>query len=124
MNRSIRNLSLFTGKSLVLLLVLASLLLAGCHTSRQTQLPAYENSGLGEFAPHTLIIYYDTQTGSQELLEAAKRIGCEIVYTYQIIPAVALRVPERMPIDEAMRFFRQVKGVTQVNRDRINRLHQ
>ena len=74
------------------------------------------------FAPRTLIISYDTETGTAALDEAIKDYGAEIVYRYENIHAVAICIPEGADIHEAMTHFGNVQGVTAVNRDRKVRL--
>jgi hypothetical protein len=78
--------------------------------------------GTDEYSPHTLIIYYDGEVGAAPLLEAAKRMGCEIIYQYNNFQGVALRVPDKIKIEDAIGVFKKEKGVTQVNRDRIMHL--
>ena len=74
------------------------------------------------FAPRTLIISYDTETGTAALDEAIKAYGAEIVYRYDNIHAVAICIPEGKDIHEAIAHFGKVPGVTAVNRDRKVRL--
>jgi len=70
------------------------------------------------FAPHTLIIHYDTETGKEPLLQAVKDYDAELIYDYRMINAIAIRVPDSVDIHDAIRHFQQVKGVLQVSRDR------
>ena len=72
----------------------------------------------------TLIIYYDETTGSTPLLNAAKEYGAEIIYQYQNLKGIALRIPEGKNVAEAIKHFKAVEGVTSVTRDRKQRLHQ
>ena len=83
---------------------------------------SYKKSNNSEYNPHVLIVFYDTKVGSAPLLKAAKAFGSEIIYTYRIIHAVALRVPENKDMKTAINYYGKVKGVIQVERDRIMHL--
>lgn len=65
----------------------------------------------------TLIIMYNAETGEAPLLEAAEKYGAEIIYRYENFNGVALVIPEGKDVNEAIRYFRAVKGVTAVNRN-------
>ena len=79
-------------------------------------------SGAEEFSPNTLIIMYDTEVGKVPLSNAVKRYGAGIIYDYSIIPGMAIRIPDGTDIHKAMEYFKKVKGVVSVERDRINHL--
>ena len=81
-----------------------------------------KKSNNSEYNPHVLIVFYDTKVGSAPLLKAAKAFGSEIIYTYRIIHAVALRVPENKDMNTAINYYGKVKGVIQVERERIMHL--
>lgn len=120
----------------ILIIISLALVVASCRTQQRATIEpvvtgqpvdtvmhaAPVPSGADEYSPHTLIIYYDSEVGSKPLLEAAKKMGCEIIYQYNIIPGVALRVPDKIKIEDAISIFNKVKGVTQVSRDRIMHL--
>lgn len=72
-----------------------------------------------DYAPHTLIIYYDKGVGCDSILHRAREMHSETLYRYNIITAVALSVPDTMDIHHAISQFRKVKGVLSVERDRI-----
>ena len=76
----------------------------------------------GEYSPNTLIIMYDEAVGKEPLLEAIETYGAEVKYDYSLIPGMAIRIPDGKDIHDAITFFRKVKGVTSVERDRIIRL--
>lgn len=65
----------------------------------------------------TLIIMYNAETGEAPLLEAAEKYGAEIIYRYENFNGVALVIPDGKDVNEAIRYFRAVKGVTAVNRN-------
>ena len=76
----------------------------------------------GEYSPNTLIIMYDEAVGKEPLLEAIETYGAEVKYDYSLIPGMAIRIPDGKDIHDAITFFRKVRGVTSVERDRIIRL--
>lgn len=75
-----------------------------------------------EFTPNTLIIMCDEVTGKELLRKAVKEYGAEIIYDYTIINGMAIRISEGVKIEDAIEYFKKVKGVVSVNRDRINHL--
>ena len=75
-----------------------------------------------EFSPNTLIIMCDEATGKEPLRKAVKEYGAEIIYDYTIINGMAIRIRDGVKIEEAIEYFKKVKGVVSVNRDRINHL--
>lgn len=75
-----------------------------------------------DFSPTTLIIMYDSITGKEPLLKAIHSYKAEIIYDYHFIHGMAIKKPDDKTLDEAIAFFRQVKGVVSVERDRIIRL--
>ena len=75
-----------------------------------------------EHSPTTLIVTYDKEVGSKHLRDAIKKSGAEIIYDYNIIPGMAIHKPEDMTLDEAIAYFKKVKGVVAVERDYIHRL--
>ena len=74
------------------------------------------------YSPDTLIIMYDPEVGKEPLLAAVTAYGAEIKYDYSLSPAIAIRIPEGADIHAAIAWFKQVKGVTSVERDQIIRL--
>ena len=76
-----------------------------------------------EYSAETLIIYYNDKKGKKSLLKAIRKSGAELIYDYNIINGVAIRKPQNMTIDAAIRYYRKLKGVLQVSRDRIMQLN-
>ena len=75
------------------------------------------------YAPRTLIIVYDAEVGKAALDTTIDAYGAEVIYHYNIINAIAIRIPEDKDINAAIDHFKRVEGVTTVNRDRIMQLH-
>jgi hypothetical protein len=86
-------------------------------------LPALPDPEDEMFSPSTLIISYDSKVGTTALDKAINEYGAEVIYRYNNINAVAIRIPDGKDIHDAIDHFRQVHGVTAVNRDRKYRLH-
>ena len=75
-----------------------------------------------EFTPSTLIIMYDVEVGKEPLATAIKGYWAEIIYDYSIIHGMAIRIPNESDINKAVDYFKSVKGVVSVDRDRIHHL--
>lgn len=75
-----------------------------------------------EYSPTTLIISYDPEIGKAYLLDAVESSGSELIYDYSIITAIAIRKPDSMTLEEAIEFFKKVKGVVLVEKDYIYHL--
>lgn len=116
------------GVPAILIAQIALLALASCSTPKNTIAPLPSSSTsdeavlLPEHSPTTLIVTYDKEVGSKHLRDAIKKSGAEIIYDYNIIPGMAIRKPEDMTLDEAIAYFKKVKGVVAVERDYIHRL--
>ncbi len=76
-----------------------------------------------EFSPKILIISFDKAVGKEELYKAVAEYGAKIKYDYHLINAMAIEKPEDKSLDETILYFKQVKGVLSVSRDRIMHLH-
>lgn len=76
----------------------------------------------GAISNTTLIIMYDAKTGKEPLLKAAKEYGAEIIYQYNNLNGIALRIPDGGNISEAIKYFKAVEGVLSVSQDRQWRL--
>lgn len=78
-----------------------------------------EGSNGQEFSPSTLIVLCDGERGKKQVLKAAKKYGCEVIYDYKIINGYAFRIPKDKSLEETEQYL---KGVTGVNRDQIMHL--
>ena len=72
-----------------------------------------------EHSPDVFLIMYDAEIGKEPLLKAIKEYKCEIIYDYGIINGMALKKPEYRTLEETMRYFKTVKGVTNVEYDHV-----
>ena len=102
----------------------ALVLLTSCRTKQMTgptePLPSHDF--VPEHSPDVFLLMYDEKVGKEPLLKAISEYKCTIVYDYKIISGMALRKPDDKTLEETMRFFRTVKGVTSVEYDHIIRL--
>ena len=73
--------------------------------------------------PHNLIVFFQDAKDRQTVLDAARDYGAEVLYDYQNLNAVALKIPPHKSLDEAERHFASIAGVIGVNRDQSHRLH-
>lgn len=73
-------------------------------------------------SPSTLIISYDGEVGDSALMKAVKESKAELIYHYNIIKGIAIRIPKDMTMPEAIQYFKKIKGVIAVERDHINHL--
>ena len=85
------------------------------------QPPVMDNPAM-EFAPDRLIIMYEEGIGKEPLVKAIEEFKAEIIYDYSLIPGMAIKLPEGSDFDAAIKYFKQVKGVVSVEKDRIYRL--
>ena len=72
------------------------------------------------YSSDVLIISYDIDTGKEPLKKAIRKYDAQVIYDYKIINAIAIRIPESVSIEDAVRHFEKVKGVTQVSRDQAH----
>ena len=60
----------------------------------------------------------DQAVGKEHLRTAVKEFGAEIIYDYNIICGMAIRIPQTRNISEAMAFFAGIPGVVAVDERR------
>lgn len=70
-----------------------------------------------------LIIFHNTATGNRPLLAAVRQYGAELVYRYETLSGIAIRVPPGKNMQQAVEYFSRVPGVLQVSRDQVVHLH-
>lgn len=89
-------------------ILLAASLLASCSAAKTApHNVAHEN----------LIIYYDPEVGNEALLRASLQYGSEILYIYNHINGIAVTVPHDKPLQDAVKYYENIKGVLSVNKD-------
>lgn len=82
---------------------------AACSTPRQT---------VNKDTTGNLIIFYDSATGKEGLLEAVKEYGSEVLYEYKNFNSIAVTVPPKHTVAKAIQFYKKAKGVLAVSEDR------
>ena len=70
-----------------------------------------------------LIIYYNPEMGNSQLMKAVADYGAEIIYEYNSLKGIAIKIPDGKSVVDAMTYFKKVKGVTSVHRDEIHHLN-
>ena len=79
------------------------------------------------YNPGVLIINYTrTDTVRTALLARVKQLNATVIYDYNIIDAIAVRLPEPHTLsapNRSIRIFKTLPGILAVERDRIARLH-
>ncbi|MDO4641117.1 MAG: hypothetical protein Q4A84_05370 [Neisseria sp.] len=73
-------------------------------------------------ADRVLIIFYDAEIGKEPILAAAKAYDASIVYQYHMLQGVSVSIPKNKTMQDAVEFFKSVKGVLSVNRNKILQL--
>ena len=81
--------------------------------------PPVKPASVEEFFPGTLVISYDPTVGKSDLLKAVKKFGAEVVYEYEFINAIAVKLPEGSSVDATISRFEKVNGVIHVSKDRF-----
>lgn len=71
---------------------------------------------------HSLIVFYDPKVGREHLEKAIKEYGARVMYDYKNFSGMAIALPSGKNMIEAKQHFSKVKGVTQVNFNRIAHL--
>ena len=112
------------GLPLILLAQIALIALTSCKTKQTVELsaPIESHKYEPEHSPNVFLVMYDEKVGKEPLQKAIKEYRCEIVYDYSIINGMALKKPEDKTLEETMQYFKKVKGVTNVEYDKIYHL--
>ena len=107
-----------------LLYIVIFLSVMACGSARKTVQvsTATENEQFQDYAPDRLIIMYAEDIGKEPLIKAIQKYKAEILYDYSIIPGMAIRIPDGANLDDAIKYFKRVKGVVSVEKDHIIRL--
>ena len=111
------------GVPLILIAQIALTFLCSCRTKQkiETTIPI-QKYYVPEHSPNVFLVMYDAEVGKEPLLKAIKEYQVEIIYDYSIINGMALKKPESKTLEEAMQYFKTVKGVTHVEYDHVYRL--
>ncbi len=74
--------------------------------------------------PKQLIIYYDSETGKDSLLQAIENYSAKIIYDYENFNAIAISIPKNRNLEQAKKYFEKVNGVLLVENNRIVELQK
>ncbi len=80
-------------------------------------LPTTEERNL-HYTPATLLIFFE-EAAQQDVLAAAQRYGCSILYTFRHMHGCAVRIPATKSVEESIAYFKRLTGVLQVQRDEV-----
>lgn len=116
-------------KNIFLFIFIFGLIISGCAPKKQVQQAEPEVIAKPIIKPpvesevsKTLIIYYDKEIGNTYLLKAAEEYGATIIYRYNALHGLSLRIPDGKSVTGAITYFKKVKGVTSVHRNQIHTL--
>lgn len=73
--------------------------------------------------PRVIIVFYDSAKGPQPLRKAIEAHKCSIIYEYQILKGMAIRIPEGADPQKELEYFRKVDGVLSAEPDRRMQLN-
>ena len=82
-------------------------------------MPPVKPASVDEYYPGTLIIFYDVTVGKTDLLKAVKKSGAKVIYEYEFINAIAVKLPDGSQVDVAISRFEKVNGVLHVSMDSL-----
>jgi len=80
-----------------------------------------ENKELN-YVKNSLIINYDPEIGNGELLKQIEKYGAKVDYKYENFNSVAITIPENKKLEDAEKFFKNVKGVSLISKNYIMKL--
>lgn len=86
--------------------------------------PSMQRDAVASEDNRVLIIFYDAGVGKQALLKGVAQYGAEIVYQYDNLNGIAVRIPTRQNMADAMAYFEKIQGVLSVQRDQKMQLHR
>ncbi len=66
-----------------------------------------------------LIISVDKEIGKGPLKKAIEEYQAEVLYDYNIINSMAIKIPPNKNIDDAIKFFQKVEGVIGIEKDSV-----
>ena len=111
------------GVPLIIIAQIALFFLCSCRTKQHVgAVTPISHEYTPEHSPIVFLVMYDAEVGKGPLLKAIKEYKVEIIYDYNIIKGMALKKPNDKTLEEAMQYFKTVKGVTHVEYDHVYRL--
>ncbi|PRD57019.1 hypothetical protein [Sphingobacterium gobiense] len=68
----------------------------------------------------TLIIMLSEETSLEAIAEEAASYGADVLYKYNALNGLAVKIPESKSVNEAMEHFKKLQGVVSVSKDQIS----
>lgn len=96
-----------------LLLLFITLMLTSCAARKAVS---------GVASQENIIILYEPDAGNKDLIKEAEKYGSKILYVYKNINGIAVTVPKGKTVDDAIKHFKNVKGVLSVTEDKVMQL--
>ena len=104
-----------------ILLLLIAMSFIGC---TQTQKAVYQQEETYTQEERTLIVFYnENEISLQNLKRKVKSYGAEIIYEYNEMKGIAVRIFRGKSIEQGRKYFENIKGVTNVMKDSKVELH-
>lgn len=72
----------------------------------------------------TLIIMLSEETALETIVEAAVSYGADVLYKYNALNGLAVKIAESKSVDEAIKHFKKLQGVVSVSKDQISTIQQ
>lgn len=72
--------------------------------------------------PSTLILTVDENADIEAVKKAITDYGAKIIYHYRVINGFAIQLPDSCTLQEAMKHFKAVDGITGVSENRIYKI--
>lgn len=98
--------------------------LTGCSNSKSTVSSTSQDETItpvrnGNIDPSTLILTVDENADIEAVKKAITDYGAKIIYHYRVINGFAIQLPDNCTLQEAMKHFKAVNGITGVSENRI-----
>lgn len=119
-SHSVRHMHILQHCLLFLMIVLTCF---GCAANRDSadKVIAEQRAGT-RYSKNTLMVFYDTHIGKEPLLNAFKKMNCEVLHEYRLSCGFAIKVPDGKSLRKTAKRLSKVHGVTYVTRDQIQKL--
>ena len=90
----------------------------------QAQKALYQQEETYTQEDRTLIVFYnDNEISLPKLKRKVKSYGAEIIYEYKERKGIVVRISQGKSIEQGRKYFENIKGVTNVMKDRKVELH-
>lgn len=106
-------------KNFKILLVLLVIIVGinNCTTAENTVVKTNEIAEKKE--TDSLMIYYDTAVGKDELLKEIEKYGATFMSESSVSDMIAIKLPKNVKLEDAISYFKNVKGVIEIEKNEI-----